>query len=111
MPHRPSLSTSPTVLEVSPADAAPGDELLWISDDPDGAAHRAIDVRRVVRDPAQQRVRVMSRDGAEYEFDAGRVVVVLRDGDELLQRSRASDAQPHQLDVVRQAAQPARAPP
>ncbi len=86
----------PSVVEGSPAEAVPGDELLWVSNHPAGPAHHAIEVGLVLHDPDRDHVRVLSRDGAELEFAADRVVVLVRDVDGALERSRASDGQPLQ---------------
>lgn len=80
-----------TVVEGSPAEAAPGDELLWVSNHLAGSAHHAIEVGLVLHDPDRDRVRVLTRDGAELEFAADRVVVLVRGVGGLLARSRASD--------------------
>lgn len=80
-----------TVIEGSPAEARPGDELLWVSDDPGGPTHHAVEVGLVLHDPDRGRVRVLSRGGAELEFPADRVVAVVRGMGGVLERSRASD--------------------
>lgn len=80
----------PTVLEGSPADAAPGDELLWATEEPDGPAHHAVEVGLVLHDAHRGVVRVLSRDGTELEFATDRVVILLRDLQGLLERSRAT---------------------
>lgn len=90
-----------TVVEGSPAEAAPGDELLWASDGPGGSAHHAVEVGLVLHDPHRDHVRVVSRDGAELDFAAERVVVLVRGVSGLLARSRASDGVPPQSDAVR----------
>lgn len=81
---------SPTVVEGSPADAVPGDELLWVTQEPGGPAHHAVEVGLVLHDAQRGRVRVLSRDGTELEFAIDRVVVLLRDLQGLLERSRAT---------------------
>lgn len=88
-----------TVVEGSPAEAAPGDELLWISDDPAGPTHHAVEVGLVLHDPDRGHVRVLSRDGAELEFDVDCVVVLVRGVQGLLARGRASD-DPHAQTVA-----------
>lgn len=90
-----------TVVEGSPAEAAPGDELLWVSDDPAGPAHHAVEVGLVLHDPDRGHVRVLSRDGAELNFDVDRVVVLVRNVQGLLERSRASDGPPAQPVALR----------
>lgn len=80
----------PSVLEGSPADAAPGDELLWATEEPEGPVHHAVEVGLVLHDPHRGRVRVLSRDGSELEFATDRVVVLLRGLQGLLERSRAT---------------------
>lgn len=84
----------PTVLEGSPADAVPGDELLWATEGPGGPAHHAVEVGLVLHDAQRGRVRVLSRDGTELEFAIDRVVILLRDLQGLLERSRATAPQP-----------------
>lgn len=83
-------AAGPTVLEGSPADAVPGDELLWATEEADGPAHHAVEVGLVLHDPYRGRVRVLSRDGAELEFTTDRVVVLVRDLRGVLERSRAT---------------------
>lgn len=80
-----------TVVEGSPAEATPGDELLWVSDDPAGPAHHAVEVGLVLHDPDRGHVRVLSCDGSELEFDADCVVVLVRGVGGALARSRAND--------------------
>lgn len=80
-------------MEGSPVEAVPGDELLWVSNHPAGPAHHAIEVGLVLHEPDRGHVRVLSRDGAELEFAADRVVVLVRDVGAALERSRASDGQ------------------
>lgn len=93
MSWRPSDWEGPTIVEGSPRDAVPGDELVWVTDEPDGPAHHALEVGLVVHDPQAEHVRVLSRDGTEHTFSSDRIVVLLRDLREPLERSRAS----HQL--------------
>lgn len=81
---------SPIVLEGSPADAVPGDELVWASEQPGGPLHHAVEVGLVLHDPHQGRVRVLSRDGTELEFATDRVVILLRGLQGMLERSRAT---------------------
>lgn len=83
-------AAKPTVLEGSPADAVPGDELLWATEEDGGPAHHAIEVGLVLHDPHRGRVRVLGRDGTELEFASDRVVILLRDTQGLLERSRAT---------------------
>lgn len=87
---RPSQSPGPSVLPAAVRDAVPGDELLWVSDDASGPSHHAVEVGLVLHDPARERVRVLSRDGTELEFDADRTVVLVRGLQGLLERSRAT---------------------
>jgi hypothetical protein len=95
MSRRSSQADGPTVLQASPREARPGDELLWVSDEPSGPAHHALEVGLVMHDPRHDRVRVLSRDGTEHEFDAERVVVLLRHLQGLLEQSRATDPREH----------------
>lgn len=94
MSRRTAPSNGASVMEVSAAEAAPGDELLWVSNDPAGPAHHAVEVGLVLHDPDRDHVRVVSPDGAELDFATDRVVVVVRGVQSLLARSRASD-DPH----------------
>lgn len=91
MALRAAPAKGPSVVEGSPAEAVPGDELLWVSSHPAGPAHHAIEVGLVLHDSDRDHVRVLSRDGAELEFAADRVVVLVRDVGGVLERSRASD--------------------
>lgn len=91
MSWRPSEGDGPIVVEGFPRDAVPGDELLWVTDEPAGPVHHALEVGLVVHDPQDDHVRVLSRDGTEHAFSTDRVVVLLRDLQGLLERSRASD--------------------
>lgn len=80
----------PTIVEGFPSEAVPGDELVWVTDEPGGPVHHAVEVGLVVYDPRADHVRVLSRDGTEHTFASDRVVVLLRHLRELLERSRAS---------------------
>lgn len=91
MALRAAPTKGPSVMEGSPAEAVPGDELLWVSNHPAGPAHLAIEVGLVLHEPARDHVRVLSPEGAELEFAADRVVVLVRDVGGVLERSRASD--------------------
>lgn len=90
-----------TVVEGSPAEATPGDELLWVTDHPAGPVHHAIEVGLVLHDPDRDCVRVLSRAGAEHEFAADRVVVLVRGVQGLLARSRASHGPRAQSVAIR----------
>jgi hypothetical protein len=90
MTLRPSDWEAPKIVEGSPSEAVPGDELVWVTDEPEGPAHHALEVGLVAHDPQQERVRVLARDGTEHLFDTRRRVVLLRGVGPLLERSRAS---------------------
>lgn len=83
----------PTVLEAHPADALPGDALLWVAGEPSEAVHRVIEVGMVWRDVEEGRVRVVSPGGREHLFDPTRVVALIRHSEGPLARSRATDPQ------------------
>lgn len=91
MSWRSSHSDTPTVWEGVPGDARPGDELLWLTDEPPGRRHHAIEVGMVAHDPECDRVRVHSHDGTAHEFADDQVVALIRGVDGLRARSCASD--------------------
>lgn len=91
MTLRVSPAKGASVVEGSPAEAAPGDELLWASEGPDGPVHHSVGVGVVLHDPNRGHVRVVARDGAELDFAADRVVVLVRGAQGVLARGRASD--------------------
>lgn len=80
----------PAVLHVSPADAAPGDELLWATRDESGTRHHAVEVGVVMHDPYDGHVTVLGHDGDRHEFDAQQLVVLLRGLHGLLEHQRVS---------------------
>lgn len=93
MSWRSDRLAEPTVLEARPADAMPGDAMLWATDEPAEPAHRVIEVGLVWLDWEEECVRVVSRSGQEHAFEPSRVVALLRDGEGPLARSRATDPQ------------------
>lgn len=96
-----SPRSQPTVLHRSPADAAPGDEMLWATDDGAATTHHAIEVGVVVHDPADGHVTVLSNDGHRHEFEAQQMVVLLRHLEEgLVDRSRVRP-RPESAQVAR----------